>query len=305
MLSRLRVSQRTVQNGFTLVELLVVIAIIGVLVALLLPAVQAAREASRRSSCSNNLKQQGLALQNYHDTYLAFPTTNQLGMPQSIFTRMLPFIEQQNLYEKYNLKLDWTDPANRQAVTSYVSVYTCPSTPIRKRTVPVTMASGTVNVYCTDYSDMVDTDIVLNSMGLLDPQTTSNRNAALAIDWANPKMSNITDGTSTSMMIIEDAGRPELWQFGKKSPGGGLFGAGCWADYAQLVNIDGTDPATGASPGRIPVNGTNAWEVYAFHPGGAHVQFADGHISLINTQIDIRTFCMLVTCAAGEVVGNY
>lgn len=87
-------------RGFTLVELLVVIAIIGILIALLLPAVQAAREAARRSQCTNNLKQLGLALQNYHDTYLAFPFGNQNNYAWTV--RVLPFVEQKPLWDQIN-----------------------------------------------------------------------------------------------------------------------------------------------------------------------------------------------------------
>jgi prepilin-type N-terminal cleavage/methylation domain-containing protein/prepilin-type processing-associated H-X9-DG protein len=293
-------------QGFTLVELLVVIAIIGVLVALLLPAVQSARESARRTSCLNNLKQQGIAHQNYHDTHLSFPTTTQARTPQqSIFLRLLPYMEQGNLYDKYNMNLSWMDPANRTVVTTYVQSFTCPSTPIRNRKVPVTMSSGTVDVYCTDYTDVVDMDIVLSSMGLIDPQTNISRNSVLMLDWANAKLSNVTDGTSSSIMMVEDAGRPDLYQLGKKQPGGGLFGAGCWADWVQYINIDGASPTTGASPGSRAINATNAWEIYAFHPGGAHVQFADGHVSLLQENLDLRVLGMLVTCGAGETIPNY
>jgi prepilin-type N-terminal cleavage/methylation domain-containing protein/prepilin-type processing-associated H-X9-DG protein len=121
---------RTPRSGFSLVELLVVIAIIGVLVALLLPAVQAAREAARRSSCSNNLKQIGIALQNYHDTYKRFPSSACLpvgakGDDWSAQARLLPFLEEQNLE---NL-IDWNRPYNVQPTVTRVrvSTYQCPS----------------------------------------------------------------------------------------------------------------------------------------------------------------------------------
>src|SRR5438067_2278545 len=90
--------------GFTLVELLVVVAIIGVLVALLLPAVQSARESSRRMACSNNIKQLGLALQNYHDNFLKFPCGSLADAPHygpSSLVYLLPFIEQQNMFDIY------------------------------------------------------------------------------------------------------------------------------------------------------------------------------------------------------------
>jgi len=123
------------RKGFTLVELLVVIAIIGVLVALLLPAVQAAREAARRSSCANNLKQLGLGLQNYHDTYLKFPMAGYLSRPGTVptdrlayhhtwLTSILPFMEQKPLYDTVNFNLRaWDQPI----VATNVKYLKCPS----------------------------------------------------------------------------------------------------------------------------------------------------------------------------------
>lgn len=134
---------RTPYQGFTLVELLVVIAIIGILVALLLPAVQAAREAARRMSCGNNLKQLGLALQNYHDTYKVFPPahipfntaypttprneTSADNYGPSWMVLILPFMEQQPLHSK----IDWSQSmshANNAPVRSvFIEGYVCPS----------------------------------------------------------------------------------------------------------------------------------------------------------------------------------
>ena len=104
------------RSGFTLVELLVVIAIIGVLVALLLPAVQAAREAARRTQCNNNMKQLVLAVHNFHDVNQVFPASQDQWINSkgatigcSWVTRILPFIEQKALYEKYNFDAAWDD----------------------------------------------------------------------------------------------------------------------------------------------------------------------------------------------------
>jgi len=116
-------------RGFTLVELLVVIAIIGVLVALLLPAVQSAREASRRMSCQNNLKQIALAVHNYHDSYLLLPpaSTNPNLGGSSGFAAILPYLEQGNLYQQYDFAKGNSDPANLQVVSQRIKTYLCPS----------------------------------------------------------------------------------------------------------------------------------------------------------------------------------
>lgn len=134
--------------GFTLIELLVVIAIISVLIALLLPAVQQAREAARRTQCRNNLKQMGLALHNYHDSYNTFPpgivsrlanptwvmapgacnsAPDDLGPGWSFFARMLPYLEQGNFHNTINFNLPLSDPANAAARRTVVGAYRCPS----------------------------------------------------------------------------------------------------------------------------------------------------------------------------------
>jgi prepilin-type N-terminal cleavage/methylation domain-containing protein len=123
------------QRAFTLVELLVVIAIIGVLVSLLLPAVQAAREAGRRTQCLNNLKQIGLAVHNYHDTYKVSPPSHTGGAPSNdkygtFFVVILPFIEQQNLFNQFDLKQTWDAGPNPAAAASdgaRLSAWVCPS----------------------------------------------------------------------------------------------------------------------------------------------------------------------------------
>ena len=123
------------KRGFTLIELLVVIAIIAILISLLLPAVQQAREAARRTQCKNNLKQIGLALHNYLDVFSAFPpsfvsdisTRNTQGGEWSVHARILPYLEEANLYNTANLSLTYEDPANAGIAQQKVSAFLCPS----------------------------------------------------------------------------------------------------------------------------------------------------------------------------------
>lgn len=171
--SKLRPRRRA---GLTLVELLVVLAILAVLVALFLPNVRQGRTAARRTQCRNNLKQIGLALHNYHDIYQSFPpayTVDETGQPlHSWRTLILPFIDQQQLYDSIDLSKPWDDPANAEAFQTVVPPYVCPSTTI----------------------DQLDTTYI----GMVGPD------AGLPLADGRP-ISEFTDGTSNTVIVIEAA----------------------------------------------------------------------------------------------------
>jgi prepilin-type N-terminal cleavage/methylation domain-containing protein len=120
-----------IRRGFTLVELLVVIAIIGILIALLLPAVQAAREAARKLTCRNNLKQLGLALHNYHDQHETFPPSairyGNGGLRANWVIMILPFMELQPLFDQFDLHFEISHPVNEPARSTRLAVMTCPT----------------------------------------------------------------------------------------------------------------------------------------------------------------------------------
>src|SRR5713226_5862559 len=128
--------------AFTLIELLVVIAIIAVLLGLLLPAVQKAREAAARMQCANNLKQIGLALHNYHDQNKYFPSSGEVVAGDqisttfnihSMFTWILPFMEHNDIFLQFDMTRYYNDPANQAAAQNVVAEYLCPSNPLRPK----------------------------------------------------------------------------------------------------------------------------------------------------------------------------
>lgn len=132
------------RRGFTLVELLVVIAIIGILIALLLPAVQAAREAARRMQCGNNLKQMGLAIHNYAAAHGMFPPGSQGAYQHALFTFMLPYMEHDSVYKMIDLQKPTYDPVNATARFTEISEYICPSF---SRDTVIGTRETSVNVY--------------------------------------------------------------------------------------------------------------------------------------------------------------
>jgi prepilin-type N-terminal cleavage/methylation domain-containing protein len=162
------------RRGFRLVELLVVVAVIGLLIACLLPAVRTSGTASRRISCSNNLKQIALGLQDYHDTYGCFPpayTVDTAGKPlHSWRTLILPFVEQKTLYERIDLSKPWDDPANQFAFDTTIRSYQCASVQLPKSH--------------TNYLAVVGPGAIFEG-----PESR--------------KLSDVTDGPGATLMVIE------------------------------------------------------------------------------------------------------
>ena len=311
-------------RGFTLVELLVVIAIIGILIGLLLPAVQAAREAGRRSSCLNNLKQLALAFHNHENTYKTFPlayTDPSLPGKNNWAPFVLSFLEQQSLQSGYNLSTDWWVEPNRSLAAMQLSVVQCPSNPEPNRiqdkpeTKPPNK-TGACGDYFTPAGVHKDINLVLSAAEQF-PTTLDLRGVICWYTDANRmnRISDITDGASNSILLGECAGREDVWRRGIKYPNSFTSSpkirarGGAWATTDNAYEIGqraAWDAAFGPIPGILSINNSNEWGhcLYSFHPAGANVAFADGSVRLLSEQMNLYTLASLVTRAGGETVSG-
>jgi prepilin-type N-terminal cleavage/methylation domain-containing protein/prepilin-type processing-associated H-X9-DG protein len=309
------------RRGFTLIELLVVIAIIAVLIALLLPAVQKVRAAAARIQCSNNLKQLGLAMHNYHGAMGALPpgyvNRGPYGNSGFSFTHgwapfILPYVEEQQLYNLYRWDLPLYDPGNQRVVSHHLKVFQCPSEPEQDRYMTITAfaAFGTKGA-CGDYTITLGVDPVLAQRGLADPvgdyrgALTNTPTPALAISPipSGTRLTEISDGASNTILLAEDAGRPRLWQSGKAGADQVLEG-GPWDHFKGGIILQGSTIDGTMIPGPCAINCTNNGAVYAFHTGGANAVYADGSVHFLPASINLRVLAALITRAGGEVVSE-
>jgi prepilin-type N-terminal cleavage/methylation domain-containing protein/prepilin-type processing-associated H-X9-DG protein len=314
------------RNGFTLVELLVVIAIIGILIALLLPAVQAAREASRRNSCQNNLKQIGLAVQNFENVNGYYPdawyVAGDIYGSQAWHgwcMKILPFIEQSGVYQAYDQSKSWWALENQTAVNTQIKTYVCPSSAIQHIRTGLnvlngegpfpdrTMAIGDY-VILRGFSDYVSVPAPVDNrvpgmlMGLTDP---GSGGTAVSV---KPRQAMVTDGTSNTVMIGERVARPGFWvKRNKVSDTNTSFNFdGGWASYqsvwlrtflsdAQTIVTSGVGPCT--------INCNNGFDAYAFHDTGANVVFGDGSVKLLHQNLSGLVFWSILSRERGELIG--
>jgi prepilin-type N-terminal cleavage/methylation domain-containing protein len=358
--------------AFTLVELLVVIAIIGSLVALLVPAVQAARESARRAQCLNNVRQAGLACLVYEDANKVLPNssrsfTSQTPVRIAWVTKVLPYIEQTSVHDRWNFEEQWFDDSpdttkgfkisNKQLASTRIQVLECPSSPgagkrfdAQPESYPATdvvwdpATPGTPGLFAapTDYSPLIFVDERLQDPTPEGAGSSKTKAAAtskpggsgagdgmLPKDYATgakPKLGEVTDGLSSTILLCESAGRP--WVFRgrkrldavdptKKFPGHRV-NAGGWCRPASDFSFDGAsrDGAMFGTNAAVAVNATNGEAVsaathpyygtdgtsepYSFHPAGVHVVFGDASARLIRSDISIQVFAALVTRAAGD-----
>jgi len=301
-------------RAFTLVELLVVIAIIGILIALLLPAVQAAREAARRMQCSNNLKQIGLALHNYHDTNKCFPPgafwygLDYANYRGSILIRLLPFIEQQPLYDMFDFELTGGVSVDNQKMpgtdvllaAQIVPTYVCPS---------------------DNNQGLLNGRAIHNYAASMGPtRVGSNPDCTCSLDWnifalawrtnpediagpftrqrASTRIVDCTDGLSNTIYFGEVRRQCSVhiqqgWV--RSNDGNGL------TSTVVPINFDTCDNNAADNCNR-PCNWNTELGFRSRHPGGAQFLLGDGSVHFLTETIDHWNYQYLGAKADGEVV---
>jgi len=309
------------RRGFTIIELLVVIAIIGLLSALLLPAVQAARESARRTQCVNNLKQMGLALQNFHGAHQHLPSSRRepiVGTPvrHGWLIYLLPFFEQQSLFDRYDFSVSWAHANNRPVASSRLAVAECASSPNSSRLDSAPEGAWLPIAAISDYGTITNVDSRLVALGLADVD-----GSGIMPKNAKPCFKQVQDGLSNTLMLTESGGRPQVWrrrsQFGE-APAQKVNGGG-WTRPGSDFSLVGSSRDGSIQPGPCPINCTNgedfgptfphpvygtdgSGQIYSFHPGGVNAVLADGSVRFLSEFTEMRVIAGLVTRAGHEVV---
>lgn len=303
--------------GFTIVELLVVIAIIGTLIALLLPAVQSARESGRRVACQNNMRQLGIAILGFESMHKVLPpsgwTKAGAGNPAGKYVGwralILPYVELASLRDVYDFQLHWWEGVNLTLGAAEIEFFLCPSVPDRK--IASSAIAHDIRPAMTFPKPLApnDYEAIMGVQKVVNPTlyaTDATRRSAMFRN-SQIQMGGIFDGASQTILIVECAARPLTFQ--RRNPKPEIEndqGIG-WVDSEGPFSLDGwnregTIEGCGPTDCPVAINATNFNDPYGFHPAGANFLFADGHVAIFTDDLPLETLAAMCTRAGREAV---
>lgn len=282
-----------VRKAFTLVELLLVIAIIGILVGLLLPAVQTAREAARGMHCGNNMHQIGIAMHNYESVYGVFPVGSLQSNFVSPFVGILPFVEQNNNFQQWDFSLSYASAYNSSVANQRIGTFLCPSMTIPRR-VPLLEARETGGpssyLFCEgtdDYMRVADGLFGLHWPGF---------------GYSNPARGfrDIQDGASNTFMAGETVYDYQDYRWPSFAPpefaGTIRYGTARWVVGYPRISL-----GTTLKPFNLHVAAAMGGFA-SMHPGGAHFLYADGSTHFISEQVHVEILNAASTLSGSELM---
>jgi prepilin-type N-terminal cleavage/methylation domain-containing protein/prepilin-type processing-associated H-X9-DG protein len=327
------IERRRPQRGFTLVELLVVIAIIGILVALLLPAVQAAREAARRAQCINHLRQMTLATLNYENTqkelfrlysWINNPQpANEAAADHGFHIFLLPYMEYQPVYDQYNFAFRWTHGNNRKAAETNIPEFVCPTAPpasgrsrepagspqgayadytVNGRMTPSRVCTVVTSGAAKDRPDWAHLFTGVPEYDDFDQGGCTQGCPAglLKKQTGVTKLKMVTDGLSHTIMYSPDAGRPDPFEDGAPQP---VYSQNDLVTGSRWASPDTEFWVHNVCAGQNSFfNCNNDNEVYSFHVGGGNFSFGDGSVQFLADTLDIEVQISLNTRAGEDIV---
>ncbi len=330
---------KTERHGITLIEMLTVLTIIGILLSVLIPAVQYARELSRKTNCQNNLRQVSIAIQNHESAHLKLPSIYNgtfLTQPRgpldefcfhSWRTVLLPQLDQGPLFQRIDFSVPSTSVANGENLVTPLNVFLCPSSTNPHRTVPEIFEnfSPTYGAFVqgqqakligpaarADYEAIAGVVFPVNPPrpGSYDlrgikwgvwGEPTYDLSTERSVNYRVARYRDVTDGLSNTIVVAERAGRPDVYDKGKSVDP---------YPYSPNNGMDFHQAAWGISTHILwlvfqhnqSINQTNRSGIYSFHSNGANVAFADGHVSFLSETIDQSTLNAIASRSDGDLV---